>query len=63
MTKPIGFLRVPPLIFVEQIVWFYNLLISLLVCSFFFFFQYIFLYRSVYHNLIVIMGIFLAQAL
>ena len=35
MTKPIGFLRVPPLKFVEQIVWFFSFLISLLFGPFF----------------------------
>ena len=35
MTKPVGFLRVPPLKFVEQIVWFFSFLISLLFGLFF----------------------------
>ena len=35
MTKPVGFLRVPPLKFVEQIVWFFSFLISLLFGPFF----------------------------
>ena len=35
MTKPIGFLRVPPVIFVEQIVWFFSFLISPLFGPFF----------------------------
>ena len=61
MTKSIGFLQVPPLNFVEQIVWFFSSLISLLFGSFFF--QYIFVYNFIYYSLLVIMGIFLAQAL
>ena len=36
MAKPVGFLRVPPLKFVEQIVWFFSFLISLLFGPFFF---------------------------
>ena len=35
MTKPVGFLRVPPLKFIEQIVWFFSFLISLLFGLFF----------------------------
>ena len=35
MTKPVGFLRVPLLKFVEQIVWFFYFLISLLIGPFF----------------------------
>ena len=35
MTTPVGFLRVPPLKSVEQIVWFFSLLISLLFRPFF----------------------------
>ena len=49
MTKPIGFLRVPPLKFVEQIVWFFSFLISLLFGPFF---QYIFVYGFIYYSLI-----------
>ena len=60
MTKPVGFLRVPPLKFVEQIVCFFSFLISLLFGPFF---QYIFVYGFIYYSLIVIMGIFLARAL
>ena len=60
MAKPIGLLRVPPLKFVEQIVWFFSFLISLLFDPFF---QYIFVYSFIYYSLITIMGIFLARAL
>ena len=73
MTKPVGFLRVSPLKFVEQIVWFfsfwlvcylvsiwYSLLFGHFIC---YFFQYIFVYSFIYYSLNVIMGIFLAQAL
>ena len=60
MTKPIGFLRVPPLQFVDQIVWFFSFLISLLFGPFF---QYVFVYGFIHYSLIVIMGIFLARAL
>ena len=35
MTKPVGFLQVPPLKFVEQIVCFFSFLISLLFGPFF----------------------------
>ena len=35
ITKPVGFLRVPPLKFVEQIVWFFPFLTSLLFGPFF----------------------------
>ena len=60
MTKPAGFLRVPPLKLGEQIVWFFSFLISLLFVPLF---QYIFVYGFIYYSLIVIMGIFLARAL
>ena len=60
MTKPVGFLRVPTLKFVEQIVWFFYFLISLLIGPFF---QYIFVYGFIYYSLIVMMGIFLERAL
>ena len=59
MTKPVGFLRVPPLKSVEQISDF-SFLISLLFGPFF---QYIFVYGFIFNSLIVIMGIFLARAL
>ena len=55
MTKPICFLPVSPLKFVEQIVWFFYFLISWLFGQFF---QYIFI---IYYSLNVIMGIFLAS--
>ena len=60
MTEPIGFLRVPLLKFVEQIVCFFSFLISLLFGPFF---QYIIGYGFIYYSLIVIMGIFFARAL
>ena len=59
MTKPAGFLRVPPLKLGEQIVWFFSFLISLLFVPLF---QYIFVYGFIYYSLIVIMGIFLVRA-
>ena len=45
MTKPVGFLRVPSLKFVDQIVRFVSFLISLLFVSFF---SYIFVYGIFY---------------
>ena len=58
--KSVGFLRVPPLRFVEQIVWFFSLW---LVCYLVHFFQYIFVYGFVYYSLIVKIGVFIARAL
>ena len=58
--KSVGFLRVPPLRLVEQIVWFFSLW---LVCYLVHFFQYIFVYGFVYYSLIVKIGVFIARAL
>ena len=57
----VGFLRFPPSKFVEQIVWFFSFLISVLFDPFFF--QYILVYSFIYYILIVIIGIFLTLAL